>query len=198
MNILKKIPKPVLVAVILIGASIFFMVSEPPKDACDAQVEVFIGAQSGKLSSLRGSFSSLWARTAKACNESKTMGGCTEFNDVVRDALRDIHTASPECTMRLISNEVVKKFVTESLVLMVRVAWGEAVPELGPTVYGWMTYSEFGLFCNLKFNLQKVMLDEEWEAFVRGVVGKLPGVKQITFREAFERSLFSVRCESVL
>lgn len=197
MDALKNIPKPLLVVLILSAAALFIMLSDPPKDACDAQIEIFLTAQAGRLSSLRGGVTSLWVRTAKYCKETKTLGGCAEFHDTVSGALREIQNAPLECVSRLVSQESVRKTLTDSMTLMVQMAWGQGVPEPGPSVYGWMGMTEFALFCNLKNTLQRVMLDEEWEAFVRKTVSKLPRSSEVTFDEGFNRSLFSLRCESV-
>ncbi len=197
MDALKNMPRPLLVLLVLSGAALFIMLGDPPKDVCDAQLEVFLSAQAGRLNSLKGRVNSLWTRTAKYCQETKTLGGCAEFHDAVRAALRDIQNAPMECVPRLVSQDWVQKTLIDSMVLMVQMAWSEGVPELGPSVYGWMGMTELALFCNLKYHVQKVMLDEEWEAFVRKTISKLPRSSEVSFEDGYIRSLFSVRCESV-
>lgn len=194
---IKKIPRPVLVALVLIGGALFIILSDPPKDVCDAQLEIFMSSQKGRISSFSGRVPSLWARTASLCQKSQTLGGCAEFHESVRLAIRDLRNAPPECNLRLITNESISKVLTNSLELMVRSAWGSQTPELGPSTFGWMGMREFFLFCEVKTFVQRILLDEEWEAFVRRIVWSLPKAKDLSFEEAFVRSLFSLRCEAV-
>jgi hypothetical protein len=197
MDIINKIPRTTLVLLVLFLAALFIMLGDPPKDACDAQLEVFLSSQAGRLSSLRGSVNSLWMRTAKYCKETKTLGGCAEFHDTVRFALRDIKNAPAECVPRLIQQEWLQKILFDSMSLMVQMAWGEKAPEVGPNVYGWMGMSEFSVFCGVKKHVEHQLPDEEWESYVRRTISKLPDSKQFSFQEAFERSLFSLRCDSI-
>lgn len=198
MESLNKLPKPFLVVAVLIIAALFIILSDPPKNICDSQLDVFLSSQSGRISSLKGRIGGLWARTAKYCQESKTLGGCSEFYNTVKVALRDIDNTSLECVNYVISQESVQKIIKDSTLLMVKMAWGEVPPEPGPQVYGWHRMSELALYCGLKKNIMKLFSDEEWELFVRSTISKLPQASQLSFDEAFGRSLFSVRCESVL
>ncbi|MEY4616225.1 MAG: hypothetical protein RJB66_1185 [Pseudomonadota bacterium] len=198
MELLKKIPPSILVFVVIVGASLFIMLNEPPKDVCDAQLEVLMKSQSGRLSSLRGRINSLWARAAKSCQESKSYGGCVEFHEALRLALTDIQSAPYECTDRLVTQEWLRKVLTNSMVLMIKVAWGDKVPESGPAVFGWMTPSELSVFCKIQEYVKRTMTDEEWEAFVRKTLSGLPHVSELKFEEGYWRSLFSVRCDAVL
>lgn len=198
MEFFKKIPPPVLVFVVLVGAALFMMFNEPPKDACDAQLEVFMSSQAGRLSSLRGRVNSLWARAAKECQDTKSYGGCSEFHETLRLAMQDLQNAPAECTNRLVTQEWLDKILTNSIVLMVKSAWGEKLPEPGPNVFGWMTPSEFSLFCRMQFYFKRGKTDEEWESFVRKTVASLPHAKELKFDESYWRSLFAVRCETFL
>lgn len=197
MEILKKIPRGVLVAGVLVIAAALIMYNEPPKDACDAQIAVFLDSQAGRLRSLRGKVNSLWTRTASYCQKNKTLGSCAEFHETVKLALVDIQNSPPECTARLIAQDWVRKFVLDSMTLMTQIAWGDNYPEVGPTMYGWMEKNELAIFCKLEFNAQRVLNDEEWEAFVRKAISHLPHAKELKFDDAFGRSLFGVRCDSV-
>jgi hypothetical protein len=197
MDTFKNIPKPVLVLLILTIAAVVILLGDPPKDACDAQLEVFSETQAGRLSSLRGTVGSLWARTAKYCNDTKTLGGCAEFYETVRFAIRDIQIATYDCVPRLLSEEWIQKTLIDSMTLMVKLAWGENVPELGPSMYGWHRPIELVVFCNLKNLIRRSLSDEEWEAYVRKTIHKLPHSSELNFNDGFGRSLFSVRCEAL-
>ena len=198
MDFLKTIPKPLLVSGVLVVAAVLIMLNEPPTNVCDAQLEVFMKSQAGRLNSLRGRVNSLWVRTAKQCKETKTLGGCLEFHETVKSALVDIDHAPVECTDRLVSQDWLSKILTDSLILMVKNAWGENVPEPGPFVYGWMTPNELAIFCRLQTHLQRNMDDEDWDVFVRRTILKLPHAKELKFDDSYWRSFFSVRCEAVL
>lgn len=197
MDILQKISKIKLVLLVLSVGSLLIILADPPKDKCDAQVAVFADSQSGILSSLRGKVSPLWLRTAKYCKDTKTLGGCTEFLGLLKETLRDMENSSPECVPRLLSQDAVKNLLMDSIGLLTQMAWGEEPPELGPSVYGWMTLSEMSSFCKIQGYLERAIGQEEWEIFVRKTIAKLPKVKELSFQEAYERSFFSVRCSAI-
>lgn len=197
MDILKKIPHPALILGVLSLAAVLIMLSDPPKNACDAQLEVFFKAQAGRINSIRGNVRGLWARTAKYCQEAKTLGGCSEFHEVVRALVKDIKNAPVECVPRLLEDEAVEKTLLDSMTLMVQMAWGEEPPEIGPSTYGWMGGGEFELFCSLTNIVQRVLSEESWEAYVRKTISRLPHSSDLKFDDAFFRSLFSVRCDAV-
>ncbi len=197
MNSLKNLPRPLIVISVLILGVILIMVTDPPKTVCDAQLDVFLQEQKGRMTSLKGNVGSLWARSAKFCKETQSSGGCLEFFNTTKQAVKDIHNAPDECIPRLLEEEWLYKSIKDSIILMVQLAWGAKIPEPGPSVFNWMTFTEFALFCDLQRTFKKPMLDDEWEVFVRGVIAKLPGSNQLTFNESFERSLFSLRCEVI-
>ena len=194
---INSIPKPILVSIVLIVGILMIVIGDPPRDACDAQLELFFKAQTGKISSMRGKVGSLLARTAKYCGETKSFGGCAEFHNTLRGVIKELHNVTPECTSKVISNEKIQMILKESMVLMVKSAWGEKAPEPGPYVYGWMTMSEFAVFCGLKRLVYEHTDDETWESWVRSTISKLPQASEFQFNQSFERSLFSLRCESI-
>lgn len=194
---INSIPKSILVTIILIIGILMIVIGDPPRNACDAQLDLFFKAQLGKVSSMRGKVGSLLVRTAKYCGDTKTYGGCAEFHNTVRGVLRELHNVTPECTLKVITNEKIRMILKESMILMVKSAWGEKIPEPGPNVYGWMTMSEFALFCGMKRLVYEHMDDDAWETWVRSIIAKLPQAHELSFNQSFERSLFSLRCESI-
>jgi len=191
------IPKPILVSLVLIIAIFLIIFNDPPKNACDAQLDIFFKYQLGKISSLRGKVGSLLSRTAKYCGDVKTYGGCVEFHETLRGIVKELHNVSPECSSKVISNEKIQMILQESMALMVKSAWGEKPPEPGPNVYGWLTMSEYTLFCGIKRMIYEHLDDEAWETLVRSIIFKLPQSNELQFNQSFERSLFSLRCEAI-
>jgi len=194
---LNVIPKPILIAVVLIVGVLVIILSDPPKDACDAQLALFFKSQAGKISSLKGSVGSLLARTAKYCSETKSYGGCVEFHNTLRGIIKELQNVSSECSGKVIANASIQSVLKESMALMVKSAWGENIPEPGPNVYGWMGVSEFSLFCIVKRFVQEHMDGEAWESYVRSIVAKQSHASELQFNESFHRSLFSLRCEVI-
>ncbi len=196
-NKFQSLPKPILILAVLLIAVAVIMMGDPPKNACDSQLEVFLASQSGKLTTLKGTVGSLWARTAKYCQQSKTLGGCSEFYQTIKVALRDLQNVSVDCAPFIVSQESVQKILQDSLNLMVKIAWGEKPPDPGPSMFGWHSRAELSLFCGLKKNILRYKVENEWENFVREVIARLPQSSSLSFEDAFGRSLFSVRCESL-
>jgi hypothetical protein len=81
---------------------------------------------------------------------------------------------------------------------MAQSAWGSHPPEVGPASFGWMGPAEISVFCQVKYAFEKSVTAEDNEIFVRGVVSKLPEATDLTFPEAYKRSLFAIFCENYL
>jgi hypothetical protein len=197
MEAIKNLPKPVLAGIVFVLAAAFIMFNEPPQDACDVQAEIFAKAQAGRLLSRGGKLSSLWARTASHCKASKSVGGCADFHEVIKTALGDIKGSPVQCVSRIVSQDWMQKIITESLKLMVVVAWGEVPPEPGPPSLSWLTVGDLSLFCQLQVHAHRFLDDQHWEQFVRQTIAKLPKSTELKFNDAFGRTLFAVRCEEV-
>lgn len=101
----------------------------------------------------------------------------------------------------------------DGLEMLVRKAWGDSPPEVGPLRFGWLQESELAVFCHLQDVLRRAKGPEEWPKYVKSVMAKLPGEKRAEAlsgsapiapqRPATElmpetdirqRSLFSVSC----
>lgn len=105
--------------------------------------------------------------------------------------------------------------MNDGIELMVRLAWGVKPPEPGFDRFGWMQEAELAIFCRLKGIYLRAEGEEAWVALRNRIATKLPGEEvspssdpsQVTVearkasellseQEIWNRSLFSVRCDS--
>jgi hypothetical protein len=95
-------------------------------------------------------------------------------------------------------------------------AWGAKAPEIGPEKVGWMQDSDLNVFCRLKSVFIWANGEEAWDSLRLKVFQKLPAeelpvvdssmegsgaqarkaLEIMTPLEVYERSLFSVKCDS--
>lgn len=214
---LQKIPKPLLVfLVLLVGVGLFFVV-EKPHSVCDSQYEVFKEVQKGHLYSYtekKVPRRATYPRFVEACKLGNSAGACFEFFRFLRRFAKDMEAAPAECLTAFGEKKEIERVVKEGTQLMVRMAWGEAPPEPAKR-FGWFESVDLSTFCSLRSLFLRMYGEPELEAFMMSTAKKLPG--EVAFfdkgsclncdsrkmaseifgrEEIWRRSLFSVRCDS--
>ncbi len=223
-DFIKSIPPPLLAILVLIGAVVFFMLANPPHTICDTELEVLQESQKGNIfprvvsvKNVNQNIPAQISRAKEACQLGNSAGSCYEYFQALKGLAVDIGKASTECTPLMFEIPEVKRALTDGVELMVRLAWGNQPPEPGYARFNWLQETEIAIFCRIKNIYIRGVSDEAWVALRRSIYGKLPGEVlvqksdpgQITSearkapqmmgeQQIWERSLFSVRCESYL
>lgn len=217
-NFINSLPKPLLAFLaILIGIGVFMLVS-PPHTVCDTQEATLREMQKGNIFPTevkKNKIPPTLVRAKEACQLGNSAGSCYEYFMVLKKVADDVGKASGECTAQLFNVNEVKSALNDGLELMVRLAWGTKPPEPGLERFGWMQDAEIAIFCRLKSIYIRANGEEGWTALRQRVTAKLPGEEApfstdptratvepkkatavLPEREIWNRSLFSVRCET--
>lgn len=217
-DFLNSLPKPVLVFGALVIGIVVIMLLNPPRTACDTQVESFKEAQRGNLFVIKDKKTTVPAtisRAKEACQLGNSAGACYEYFQSLRSVAEGISKSPQECAAQLFGINEAKAALNDGVELMVRLAWGLKPPEPTLERFGWMQESELAIFCRIRNAYVRANGEQGWIELRRRVFNKLPGeevppalepdqiavepkkaVIMMTEENIWNRSLFSVRCES--
>jgi hypothetical protein len=223
-DFIKSIPKPLLALIVLILGVGFFMLNSPPHTICDTQLEVFRESQKGKLFPLavqvqrkQETLPAQITKAKEACQVGNSAGSCYEYFSALKDIAVDIGKASSQCTPEMFQVPEVQRALRDGVEVMARIAWGSQPPDPGFARLGWFQDAEIAIFCRIKNIYIRGAGNEAWDQLRRMIYTKLPGeapkpktepdqivadprpAPQTMAEQAiWDRSLFSVRCESYL
>jgi hypothetical protein len=138
----------------------------------------------------------------------------------VADYVQDLDTFSPNCAASFAKEEKLTSRLVGSTKLIVRLAWGEAIPEGAEPNLGWFTLTEIKVFCKLWGHVNRILPDEalqiqsaamaslpaEAPRFVAPIPEELPFCENCQIRaseklsppELKKLTLFSLRCPQYL
>jgi hypothetical protein len=217
---LKSIPKSVLVSVVLLlGVGALFVFSRP-HTLCDTQIDSVKDSQKGQL--FPGSNEKKPPAYEKALANCKlgegSPGACFEYFKILIRLTEDLEPLSPTCGETLAEVKPIRKALAEGISMMVELAWGEAPPEKGEKVTGWLEGPDLALYCKMKSDWLKYFGGESFEHLKDSIYDHLParkyetdaqGVRTCTNcdnlpkavellggkEEVFGRSLFALSCQ---
>ncbi len=215
---LDSLPKPVLALLAIIVGIIVIMLINPPHTVCDTQEAAFRESQAGNLFATEFEKKKIPPTLVKAkesCQLGNSAGSCYEYFTSLRQIAIGVGKGSSECVGQLYGIAEVTQALNDGLELMVRLAWGVKPPEPGMERFNWMQEAEIAIFCRLKSTYVRANGEEAWTQFRNKVYPKLPGEAPVeasdptvsaagmkpanlvfTEQGLWNRSLFSVRCDS--
>jgi hypothetical protein len=217
---LEKIPRPLLVFVVLGIGVLFIFLSQKPHSPCDQQVITFKENQAGNLFPLtikKKTVQAPYKSSREACLRGNSSGSCHEYFQILDNVNRDLSHFQDQCGEQVESIAEAKFALTQGIGLMTQLAWGENPPEPGLEKLGWFLASDVAIYCKLKKQWLRFWGPESWQELVSSIHQKLPGEKQIvddkglctncetrakativmSEKEIRERSLLFVKCESL-
>ncbi len=218
-NFISSLPKPLLAFIaILIGIALVFLMN-PLHTVCDSQEEIVRDLQIGVLFPKEIKKSKMppsLVRVKEACQVGNSPGSCSEYFSLLKKISKDVLSSSTECVAQLYGIKEISAAMNDGLELMVRLAWGNKPPEIGPEKLGWLHEAEVTTFCQLKNIYIQVNGEDVWNDFRSKIFKKLPGeellgmsesstevgkdprkaLSLMSEQEVYGRSLFSVPCES--
>jgi hypothetical protein len=166
------------------------MYFDPPGTPCTAQVEVYREGLKGLTKNFGSSL--------RSCREHPEPGGCIEFFDVLSKIESRFNEVSHQCQEELVHDTITQSWITTSMEVFTRVAWGSVPPASYIYRSGWLDSNQVLEFCRLKKHLETIYGEDVWASFVSGVLGDLPGSQAINStnpNEAWNRSLLSDPCQ---
>jgi hypothetical protein len=201
LNWLKSLPKTAFVTLILSVGVLYIVLSDPPKNICDAQIDQFDLINVGLLSPnpkdpshKTSKYQDLFA----VCKDTKSPGGCYELFSNLKVIIKNARTVSPECFGKLSGHKAFSDSIWSSLDLIARLAWGDKAPEYAQQKLNWFDAADTNLFCSLKQTAEDVYGKDRFASFQEEYFKALPGADKLVRDEAWKRMIFSLACESYL
>jgi hypothetical protein len=194
-----SLPKPLLaIGAILIGF-LLIRLNDPPRTVCDVQMEIFRDSQKTflyKQSKTELGQPSRVNQLYDLCVSETGPGGCFELFEGLKKLNADLRNIPYECSERAGSETEIKKWLTDSMKLMVRIAWGERMPAAHTLKNGWFDASELALFCDMKKSWVKMYGNEAYTVWREDLIKTLPKSDQLAREQVWQRSLLSTPCDS--
>ncbi len=194
---LKSLPKTTFVALVLTVGVLYIVLSDPPKNICDAQLDQFNKVSLGLLSLNPKQPSrkvTHFQELFEICKTTKSPGGCYELFASVKQIIKNTHAVAPECNSKLAGHAAFGSAVWSTLDLMARLAWGEHPPSLPGQKQGWLDPADLNLYCSLKNISVNIFGKERFDSFQEGYFQSLPEAARMARNDAWSRMLFSVNC----
>ncbi len=192
--------KPVLAFLAISAGIILIVASDPPRNECDAQLEVFQKNQQGflyKRIEKKKSYKPLYERLFKHCAGSNSAGGCYELFSKTRQFLFETRKIPVACNETFKTEKTIKKALMNTYDLMVRIAWGDTPPVDTYDKNGWYDTSELVLFCDLQKQIEAIYGSEYMDKIKNNYLETLPDASSLSRTEAWQKSLLSTNCKSL-
>lgn len=197
-QILNSIPKGLLAFLVLAGGILFFILGDPPKTVCDAQMDLFKQAQLKFLyvdpKSKATEKTTKFERLSQHCRRTNAPGGCFELFQLTKRMLDDLNAVPLECRSDVAGSKVVRDAVSFMTELMVRLAWGEDSPGTYAQKFGWLDVADISLYCRLKSVYQNYFGEPKWVALREKLLKGLPGAEKYPRGHIWDHSILSEDC----
>ena len=193
-DLLKKIPKPVLVVGVILIALAVMIKLKPLKNGCDIEISNFTEEVRGYLlKSPRTKTKKLVlpqvGETKRFCKEGNSPGACENYFSALKKVEEAFIRFDDKCLPQLVEDEnfvvegapeetvsIIKFQLKEGVKILALLAWGEKPPAGLAERAGWLSRSEVYTFCRLKTVLVNLIGDEKFRKFRTGVLREYPDV----------------------
>ena len=196
-KLLLSLPKNVL-AVVVLGTAIFFIVAQdPPHSICRAQIENFKSQQKGILyenSAIKNKKGPLLKRMIKHCKENNSPGSCYGLFSKVKKLIYDFKVVSVDCREEFSALSDVRKTLFEIYSLIIRVAWGDKPPVEYQDKLHWLSEVDVSLFCLIKNRILFFYGSSALVSLEKKTFKSLPGAEDMNPVRIRELSLVSEDC----
>lgn len=178
-QVIQKIPRPVLVLVVLVLALGLFVYNDPLKNECEVQASVFDKRVSGLLISQKKKNKTQFAQIKNylsvRCKEGNSMGACYEYLEALRVVTRELRAMSTKCQIDYsVNNEYFLPQISNALQVIALVAWGDKPPAGLKERLGWLEPAQIQTFCYLKQFFIQMAGDENYLALRSKVYREFP------------------------
>jgi len=179
-----RIPKPLLVAVVLlIGVALLPFLNEP-HSVCQSQLQVLAESQAGFIYpkiEKKVKIPPTYDRAYRSCLNSRvanTAGGCAEYFEIIARLTRDLNSIGNECGEFVAKDEPITKALTQSLRLFVEIAWGDPPQDEKADfrlATSWLEMTDLAVFCSLKDQWIRFFGKESWQIQRQNIQMELSG-----------------------
>ncbi len=194
---LRNSPRWMIVGGSLALALVLLLIFNPPYSACDSQFEVFKNSQTPFLyidETKKFMTETEYQKSLQVCEERNLPGSCFQFFEGLRLMMRAIETVSYDCQPVILEKSEVKKVFLDSLTFIARLAWGVVPPQSYLDKTGWLDSVHLSTFCEIQSKVLEHLSADEWAQVREQSLQALPGVAQLDRKEAWNRSLISLKC----
>lgn len=224
-QIIQKIPKPLLVGVVLVLSIVLFVVNDPLRDECEIQAFVFNNKMKGLLTAVKINGKIQYPKMTywrDRCKEGNTIGSCSDYLDGLKGMTKELKLMSDKCQVSYSQkNDDFSIYISHGLQIMALVAWGEKPPESVADRLGWLTLAHMQTFCYLKRTFLLIGDEGNFLALREKVYKEFPDnwpekldpesrlpdnrprayktesnpAGTLGFEQIYQRSIFSIRCD---
>lgn len=224
-QLIQKIPKPILVIVVLTLSIVVFVYNEPLRDECEIQASVFDRRTRGLLSKVKKNDKIQYPQLnywKDRCKEGNSVGSCNDYIEGLRTVTKELKLMGDKCQIDYSQkNEDFASLLASGLKIMALVAWGEKPPAGLAERLGWLNISNMQTFCYLKRSFLLIAGEENFLALREQVFREYPDnwpekldienrlpenrpraykteanmTGTLSFNQVFERSIFSIKCD---
>ena len=196
-ELLAKVPKPWLIALILIGAVIFIFAANPLHTPCDSQLALFLKAHEKELTPKQRSEDTQKSQLQlhqDECRKANSTGGCEPFFRMLRPVVKDLRAIPAECSAVMANQTIVQLALYNSLKLFIQLAWGFEPPVSSGDRVSWMEPPDLTLFCRARALYQQYYTDQGLKAVLKAEQSALPGTTDMPEDELWRKSILGVDC----
>lgn len=220
-----KMPRSLLVFLVLAGALAFIVSQNPLSDGCEVEITNFGREVRGIITAYKAKKGKQFATLFYAleqCKEGNSQGSCEDYFKALKRVADATRVVSPKCYPKLkLEYENLTQILATGVKVMALVAWGEKPPEGIGQRLGTLTEGDVYGFCRSKNGLVQLTSLEEYKGLRAAVYREFPdrwsenlplekraeiprprALQSIsnptgTLKESdvYERSLFSLRCD---
>jgi len=183
MNI-NQIPKPVLVALVLLAGVALIPLLSTPHSICDTQLKVLEENQAGFIypkTEKKSQIPAAYERVYNSCYNSKVAnspGGCSAYFELIRKLVLDLRSVPKECSSQVKNTEPIFKALTQSLKVFVEIGWGDPPTEENPDFKlstAWLELSDLEIFCGVRDEWIRFFGKEDLLEQKNAILKNLPG-----------------------
>ena len=177
-RLLEKIPRPLLVGIVLAIAIGLFVLNDPLRDECAVQAKIFERNTKGILSAVRTNKKIQFAKIRPMrdlCREGNSIGACADYFGALRTVSGELKVFSEKCQKKYaVDHESTVAEIGSALKTMALVAWGEKPPASISERAGWLTEPDLRSFCSLKKSYLNLAGEEEFVGLRNGIYRDYP------------------------
>ena len=140
---------------------------------------------------------SLYSKYKERCMKGASQGSCLQWFESLKRLDSELLSSPSTCTADILAISEISKILTESLQIMVRLAWGPKAPESAYDKNSWFQSFHLRSFCNLRDWYSSAKGKEAWIDLRESLMDELPGASELSRKEVWSRSILSTSCSSL-
>lgn len=180
-DVIMKVPRPLLVFIVLVGALAFIVYKNPLSDGCEVEVSNFGREVRGILTGYRTNTKDKKIQYAvigyarDQCKEGNSQGSCEDYFKAVKRVADATRVISPKCYPKLKEEyQELTGALAMGIRIMALVAWGEKPPEGIGQRLGTLTEGDVYGFCRSKNGLVALTSLDEYKSLRASVYREFP------------------------